>query len=127
MSNSSNCSSTRTRKTTKKFGIHEFSAVDKCFTRKSFNGQKESQKPKQLMNNKNKTQKAIKDKNKLSIIENKCIEKVLINDKNHKKCLDLALKRLHSSSIPESLPCRETQFKDIFNYVESKLIEGIGG
>jgi len=47
--------------------------------------------------------------------------------KRRKDCLDLALERLSSHSTPESLPCRESQFKDIFNYVESKLIEGNGG
>lgn len=41
--------------------------------------------------------------------------------------LGLALKSLSSSSIPESLPCRDSQFKDIFSFVESKLLEGSGG
>jgi len=83
--------------------------------------------------NRNKIKKVIEDikdetldknKKKLSTNNRKSIVKPKLD---HKKSLDLALKRLHSSSIPESLPCRETQFKDIFNYVESKLTEGIGG
>jgi origin recognition complex subunit 1 len=57
------------------------------------------------------------------LTNNKSIEKSV----NRKKCLDICLKRLHSCSAPESLPCRELQFNDIFSYVESKLIEGIGG
>jgi origin recognition complex subunit 1 len=57
------------------------------------------------------------------LTNNKSIEKSV----NRKKCLKLCLKRLNSCSMPESLPCRELQFNDIFNYVESKLIEGIGG
>ncbi|TRY59208.1 hypothetical protein DNTS_014606 [Danionella cerebrum] len=35
--------------------------------------------------------------------------------------------RLHVSSIPESLPCREQEFQDIYNFVESKVIDGTGG
>lgn len=35
--------------------------------------------------------------------------------------------RLHSSAIPDYLPCREDQFNDIYNFVEQKLIEGDGG
>ncbi|XP_054690324.1 origin recognition complex subunit 1 isoform X1 [Grus americana] len=35
--------------------------------------------------------------------------------------------RLHVSAIPESLPCREEEFQDIYNFVESKLIDGTGG
>ncbi|NXY90956.1 ORC1 protein, partial [Alcedo cyanopectus] len=34
---------------------------------------------------------------------------------------------LHVSAIPESLPCREEEFQDIYNFVESKLIDGTGG
>ncbi|NXD21026.1 ORC1 protein, partial [Spelaeornis formosus] len=41
--------------------------------------------------------------------------------------LEEARLRLHVSSIPESLPCREEEFQDIYNFVESKLIDGTGG
>ncbi|NXU01325.1 ORC1 protein, partial [Buphagus erythrorhynchus] len=41
--------------------------------------------------------------------------------------LEEARLRLHVSAIPESLPCREEEFQDIYNFVESKLIDGTGG
>ncbi|NXA04677.1 ORC1 protein, partial [Sapayoa aenigma] len=41
--------------------------------------------------------------------------------------LEEARLRLHVSSVPESLPCREEEFQDIYNFVESKLIDGTGG
>uniref|UniRef100_A0A8C5TY76 Origin recognition complex subunit 1 n=1 Tax=Malurus cyaneus samueli TaxID=2593467 RepID=A0A8C5TY76_9PASS len=37
------------------------------------------------------------------------------------------LEEAHVSAIPESLPCREEEFQDIYNFVESKLIDGTGG
>lgn len=42
-------------------------------------------------------------------------------------CLFVLIKRLHVSAVPESLPCREEEFQDIYNFVESKLIDGTGG
>ncbi|XP_031641458.1 origin recognition complex subunit 1 isoform X2 [Oncorhynchus kisutch] len=41
--------------------------------------------------------------------------------------LDEARARLHVSSVPESLPCREQEFQDIYNFVESKVMDGTGG
>ncbi|XP_041791492.1 origin recognition complex subunit 1 [Chelmon rostratus] len=41
--------------------------------------------------------------------------------------LEEARTRLHVSSVPESLPCREQEFQDIFSFVESKIIDGTGG
>ncbi|XP_015726053.1 origin recognition complex subunit 1 [Coturnix japonica] len=41
--------------------------------------------------------------------------------------LEEARLRLHVSAVPESLPCREEEFQDIYNFVESKLIDGTGG
>ncbi|XP_010016261.1 PREDICTED: origin recognition complex subunit 1 [Nestor notabilis] len=41
--------------------------------------------------------------------------------------LEEARLRLHVSAVPESLPCREEEFQDIHNFVESKLIDGTGG
>jgi len=38
-----------------------------------------------------------------------------------------AQQRLHVSAVPDSLPCREEEFAEIFGYVESKLNEGVGG
>ncbi|XP_015211125.2 origin recognition complex subunit 1 isoform X1 [Lepisosteus oculatus] len=41
--------------------------------------------------------------------------------------LEEARARLHVSSVPESLPCREQEFQDIYSFVESKVIDGTGG
>ncbi|XP_056132767.1 origin recognition complex subunit 1 [Lampris incognitus] len=41
--------------------------------------------------------------------------------------LEEARARLHVSAVPESLPCREQEFQDIYNFVESKIIDGTGG
>ncbi|KAM8930958.1 origin recognition complex subunit 1 [Pelodytes ibericus] len=41
--------------------------------------------------------------------------------------LEEARIRLHVSAVPESLPCREQEFQDVYNFVESKLLDGTGG
>lgn len=41
--------------------------------------------------------------------------------------LEEARARLHVSSVPESLPCREQEFQDIYSFVESKVVDGTGG
>ncbi|XP_005398640.1 PREDICTED: origin recognition complex subunit 1 isoform X2 [Chinchilla lanigera] len=41
--------------------------------------------------------------------------------------LEEARLRLHVSAVPESLPCREKEFQDIYNFVESKLLDQTGG
>lgn len=41
--------------------------------------------------------------------------------------LEEARLRLHVSAVPESLPCREQEFQDIYNFVESKLLDRTGG
>ncbi|XP_062479238.1 origin recognition complex subunit 1 [Pezoporus occidentalis] len=41
--------------------------------------------------------------------------------------LEEARLRLHVSAVPESLPCREEEYQDIYNFVESKLIDETGG
>ncbi|KAH9523633.1 Origin recognition complex, subunit 1 [Bulinus truncatus] len=41
--------------------------------------------------------------------------------------LEEARSRLHVSAIPDSLPCREKEFSDIFTFVESKILDGTGG
>ncbi|CAG9834435.1 unnamed protein product [Diabrotica balteata] len=38
-----------------------------------------------------------------------------------------ARSQLHVSYVPESLPCREKEYCDIYNFVEGKLIDGCGG
>ncbi|XP_068175922.1 origin recognition complex subunit 1 isoform X2 [Antennarius striatus] len=41
--------------------------------------------------------------------------------------LEEARSRLHVSAVPESLPCREQEFQDIYSFVESKILDGTGG
>lgn len=41
--------------------------------------------------------------------------------------LAMARERLHVSAVPTSLPCREKEFNDIYNFVEGKIIDGCGG
>ncbi|XP_032158987.1 origin recognition complex subunit 1 isoform X2 [Mustela erminea] len=41
--------------------------------------------------------------------------------------LEEARLRLHVSAVPESLPCREQEFQNIYNFVESKLLDRTGG
>ncbi|KAM4739739.1 origin recognition complex subunit 1 isoform 3-T3 [Anableps anableps] len=41
--------------------------------------------------------------------------------------LEEARTRLHVSSVPESLPCREQEFQDIYSFVEGKILDGMGG
>ncbi|CAH2310842.1 origin recognition complex subunit 1 [Pelobates cultripes] len=41
--------------------------------------------------------------------------------------LEEARIRLHVSAVPESLPCREQEFQDVYSFVESKLMDGTGG
>ncbi|KAM7324565.1 hypothetical protein ACRRTK_016870 [Alexandromys fortis] len=41
--------------------------------------------------------------------------------------LEEARLRLHVSAVPDSLPCREQEFQDIYNFVESKVLDGTGG
>jgi hypothetical protein len=35
--------------------------------------------------------------------------------------------RLHVSVVPESLPCRDQEFNDIYSFVEGKVADGTGG
>ncbi|XP_036112639.1 origin recognition complex subunit 1 isoform X5 [Molossus molossus] len=41
--------------------------------------------------------------------------------------LEEARLSLHVSAVPDSLPCREKEFQDIYNFVESKLLDHTGG
>lgn len=41
--------------------------------------------------------------------------------------LQEARTRLHISTVPKSLPCREEQFNDIYTFLESKLMDNSGG
>ena len=39
----------------------------------------------------------------------------------------LACCRLHVSAVPDTLPCREAEFDDIYRFAESKVLDGTGG
>ncbi|XP_045159455.2 origin recognition complex subunit 1-like [Mercenaria mercenaria] len=41
--------------------------------------------------------------------------------------LEEARARLHVSAVPDTLPCRENEFDDIYRFVEGKVIDGTGG
>ncbi|ELU05207.1 hypothetical protein CAPTEDRAFT_227166 [Capitella teleta] len=41
--------------------------------------------------------------------------------------LEQARARLHVSAVPEDLPCREDEFADIYQFVQSKIEDGTGG
>ncbi|XP_019645559.1 PREDICTED: origin recognition complex subunit 1-like [Branchiostoma belcheri] len=41
--------------------------------------------------------------------------------------LEQARARLHVSAVPESLPCREWEFGNIYSFVEGRLLDGTGG
>ncbi|OWF42143.1 Origin recognition complex subunit 1 [Mizuhopecten yessoensis] len=41
--------------------------------------------------------------------------------------LEEARARLHVSAVPDSLPCRDKEFDDIYSFVESKILDGTGG
>lgn len=38
-----------------------------------------------------------------------------------------ARERLHVSAVPQSLPCREKEFREIYNFLEDKLVDNCGG
>uniref|UniRef100_A0A182JVZ4 Origin recognition complex subunit 1 n=1 Tax=Anopheles christyi TaxID=43041 RepID=A0A182JVZ4_9DIPT len=41
--------------------------------------------------------------------------------------LALARERLHVSATPSSLPCREKEYEEIYNFLEGKIFDGCGG
>lgn len=41
--------------------------------------------------------------------------------------LEEARARLHVAAVPDALPCREKEFEDIYQFVESKVLDGTGG
>lgn len=47
--------------------------------------------------------------------------------KEYSTALEKARAELHVSAVPDSLPCREEEFANIYSYVESKLESGTGG
>lgn len=50
-----------------------------------------------------------------------------LNPLNGQEALTLAKKMLHGSCVPKLLPCRESQFNDIYNFLIDKLTQQIGG
>lgn len=52
---------------------------------------------------------------------------VELNPLNGNEALTLAKKMLHGSCVPKLLPCRESQFNDIYNFLVDKLTQQIGG
>jgi len=41
--------------------------------------------------------------------------------------LSLVIIRLHISALPESLPCRDDEFADVYQFVQSKISDNTGG
>lgn len=41
--------------------------------------------------------------------------------------LAVARERLHVSAVPQSLPCREKEYNEIYNFLEGKIIDSCGG
>ncbi|KAA0183340.1 hypothetical protein HAZT_HAZT001042 [Hyalella azteca] len=41
--------------------------------------------------------------------------------------LDIAKDRLHASAVPESLPCRENECQQLYDFIQTKLCDGTGG
>ncbi|XP_068147511.1 origin recognition complex subunit 1 [Drosophila tropicalis] len=48
-------------------------------------------------------------------------------DKGRKSQLQLAREQLHVSVVPQSLPCREKEFDNIYNFLEGKIQDQCGG
>ena len=43
------------------------------------------------------------------------------------RTIKLDIDRLHISARPDSLPCREEEFADIYQFVRGKISDGTGG
>ena len=76
--------------------------------------------------NKNETPKASRTK------RNGLINTPLLSKRDHplpdpQTPLEKARSRLHVSAVPDSLPCRENEFQQIYSFVEGKLLDGTGG
>lgn len=41
--------------------------------------------------------------------------------------VQLAKESLHVSAVPKTLPCREKEFKDVYQFIESKILDESGG
>lgn len=47
--------------------------------------------------------------------------------KNDQTELEMVRERLHVSAVPQSLPCREKEFNNIYAFVVGKLVDKCGG
>ncbi|XP_055686337.1 origin recognition complex subunit 1 [Lutzomyia longipalpis] len=47
--------------------------------------------------------------------------------KGRKSLLEVARDHLHVSAVPTSLPCRENEFRDIYQFLEGRIKDGCGG
>jgi hypothetical protein len=54
-------------------------------------------------------------------------DKLAINDEEDLSDIALTRKRLHVSSVPNSLPCREKEYMEIYSFLEGSLTDKIGG
>lgn len=45
----------------------------------------------------------------------------------HRSDIQLIKESLHVSAVPQSLPCRETEFHNIESFIERKILDGCGG
>lgn len=52
---------------------------------------------------------------------------VNVDPLSQSQCCHYCPLRLHVSAVPESLPCREQEFQDIYSFVEAKIMDGTGG
>ena len=43
------------------------------------------------------------------------------------KMMMIVVARLHISALPDSLPCRDDEFADIYQFVQSKISDSTGG
>lgn len=41
--------------------------------------------------------------------------------------LEQIRKNLHVSAVPMSLPCRESEYRNIYNFLENKIRDAAGG
>lgn len=54
-------------------------------------------------------------------------ERSSIRDDEPETNLQIARKQLHVSAVPKTLPCREKEYQQIYNFLEGKILDGIGG
>ncbi|XP_063682304.1 origin recognition complex subunit 1-like isoform X2 [Bolinopsis microptera] len=60
-------------------------------------------------------------------LDTPCVIPLRAAGQSKETSFSIARSRLHVSAVPESLPCREEQFADIYYFLESKLEDQTGG